>query len=94
MRHATASRNRGAFFLVMAGIFMGCSSPIKIAIMAETHGVDNLGEVRSVYTAFAVFGTALGPVLFGRLLDLGFAALLMAVAVLPSLRVPAPQRSA
>ncbi|WP_460055270.1 MFS transporter [Spirochaeta dissipatitropha] len=83
-----------AVFLFLAGISIGCSSPIKSAVIAEIHGVANLGGIRSVYTAFAVFGTAMGPMLFGFMLDSGFsfaaiflsAAVLLSIALLPTFR--------
>ena len=38
---------------------------------AEVYGTRHLGAIRSMATAIMVFGTAVSPVLFGRLLDLG-----------------------
>jgi MFS family permease len=81
-------------FLLLAGITIGSSSPIKAATIAELHGTESLGGVRSVYTAFMVLGTALGPMCFGYFLDagLGFtlvllgAAFLLGIASLNSLR--------
>jgi len=82
-------------FLLLAGVSIGSSSPIKAATIAELHGTESLGGVRSVYTAFMVMGTALGPMCFGYLLDAGFgfqsillgAAFLLMLAALNSLRV-------
>lgn len=81
-------------FLFLAGVSLGSSSPIKSALFVELHGRMGLGGVRSVYTAFMVLGTALGPMIFGALLDAGVgfgpllsgAALLLLVSVLPTLR--------
>lgn len=74
----------GVFFLLCAGISIGSSSPIKSAVIAELYGTNNLGGVRSVYTAMMVFGTALGPMVFGWFLDAGtgFAPILLASAIL------------
>jgi MFS family permease len=82
-------------FLFLAGVTLGSSSPIKSALFAELHGTARLGGVRSVYTAFMVLGTAMGPMVFGALLDVGvgFGPLLsvagaaLLVATLPSLHV-------
>jgi len=74
----------GVVFLLLAGVSIGSSSPIKSAAIAELHGTDSLGGVRSVYTAFMVLGTALGPLCFGFFLDagFGFTPILLAAAVL------------
>lgn len=85
-------------FLCCAGISLGLHSPIKAAVMAEVHGTANLGAVRSVYTSFLVGGTALGPMVFGLLLDRGVSfgailtgtALILALTVLPSIALAFP----
>ena len=41
------------------------------AMWAELYGVHHLGAIRSFATAISVFGTALGPVTMGILVDLG-----------------------
>ena len=38
---------------------------------AELYGVDHLGAIRSVVAAVGVFGTAIGPVTMGSLIDWG-----------------------
>jgi len=40
-------------------------------LWAELYGVDHLGAIRSVVAAVGVFGTALGPVTMGSLIDWG-----------------------
>jgi len=83
------------FFLLLSGVSMGGSSPIKSAVIAELHGTESLGGVRSVYTAFMVLGTAIGPVCFGFFLDAGFgfppvllgSAVLLGLATVNSLRL-------
>ncbi|MEX2445655.1 MAG: MFS transporter [Alkalispirochaeta sp.] len=80
--------------LLLAGVSLGTSSPIKAALFAELHGTARLGGVRSVYTAFMVLGTALGPMAFGMLLDtgMGFTPILLGSAgilglsILPTVR--------
>ncbi|WP_052078508.1 MFS transporter [Spirochaeta lutea] len=71
-------------FLFLAGVSMGSSGPIKAAVIAEVYGTANLGGIRSVFTAIMVFGTALGPMIFGWFLDagLGFGPLLLASGVI------------
>ncbi len=85
-------------FLLSAGVSLGASSPIKSAIFAELHGTEALGGVRSVYTAFMVLGTALGPMLLGSFLDAGVgftpillgAAAMLLLAALPTFRLYFP----
>lgn len=67
-RNAHAARA----FLILTGITMGMSGVIKSALLAEVFGKDNIGTVRSVFTAVAVLGTAVGPLVFGIMLDSGF----------------------
>ena len=100
-----SARWAAVVFLFLAGVSLGSSPPIKSALFAELHGTAGLGGVRSIYTAFMVLGTALGPMIFGAILDagVGFAPLLGAagavllIAVLPTVRFCArafPRRTA
>lgn len=83
------------FLLICIGVSMGSSSILKSAVYAELFGTNNIGEVRSVFTAIIVFGTALGPVGFGFLLDNGFSmekilvicGILLSVFTLNSMRI-------
>lgn len=58
-------------YLVLIGVSSGLGNPVKSAIQAEVFGVEYLGTVRSLYTALMVISTALGPAIFGFLLDGG-----------------------
>ena len=58
-------------YLVLIGVSSGLGNPVKSAIQAEVFGVEYLGTVRSLYTALMVISTALGPAIFGFLLDSG-----------------------
>ena len=88
------ARWAAVLFLFLAGVSLGSSGPIKSALFPELHGTTGLGGVRSVYTAFMVLGTALGPMIFGALLDagvgfgplLGGAATALLVSTLPTFR--------
>jgi len=85
----------GVAFLLLAGISLGLSGPIKAAVIAEVHGAENLGGNRAVYTAFMVFGTAFGPMIFGLFLDGGItfevlflaSALILVLSLLPTLGI-------
>ncbi len=75
-------------FLVLAGISVGMAGTVKSAVLAEVFGTEKLGTIRSVFTMFMVLSTALGPLIYGSLMDmnvsfqnilLGNAALLLLV---------------
>lgn len=58
-------------FLILAGISVGMAGTVKSAVLAEVFGVEKLGTIRSVFTMFMVMSTALGPLVFGTLMDMG-----------------------
>lgn len=58
-------------YLILIGISNGFGNTIKSAVQAELFGTEFLGTVRSLFTALMVVSTALGPALFGFLLDGG-----------------------
>ncbi len=59
-------------YLVVLGMSMGVGQSVAMAVWAEVYGVENLGEIRSVASMVGVLSTALAPLVFGLLLDLGF----------------------
>lgn len=56
-------------YLISMGITVGMSGTIKTAVLAEVYGVRKLGTIRSLFTMFMVFSTALGPLIVGALID-------------------------
>lgn len=58
-------------FLILMGVTVGMSGTIKTAVLAEIYGVRKLGTIRSLFTMFMVFSTALGPLLIGMMIDYG-----------------------
>lgn len=59
-------------YLVAAiGITNGFGGTVKNAALAEIYGTKIIGSVRSFFITTMVFSTALGPVIFGLLLDQG-----------------------
>lgn len=54
------------------GVTNGFGGVLKNAAIPELFGIRNLGAFRSFFTTAMVFSTALGPVVFGVLLDIGF----------------------
>ena len=55
------------FFLGLSSGFTYTSHP---AIIAELYGTQFLGSIKSLLSALTVFGSAIGPVIFGGLMDL------------------------
>ncbi len=70
--------------LFLLGLSNGSGSTIKNALLAEIYGTASIGAVRSFFATVMVFSTALGPITFGLLLDvgLGFEPILLACAAL------------
>lgn len=58
-------------YMVLLGINIGIAHTSVSAMWAELYGVDHLGAIRSVVAAVGVFGTAIGPVTMGSLIDWG-----------------------
>ena len=61
---------RDAYF-VLAGINVGISHTAVSAMWAELYGVMHLGAIKSLASSISVFGSALGPVIAGVLMDNG-----------------------
>jgi len=62
----------GLLFLLSMGVSVGSSGTIKTSVLAEVYGVQKLGRIRSLFTMFMVLGTALGPLMVGSLIDMGW----------------------
>ncbi len=54
------------------GITSGFGGTVKNVALTEMYGVKIIGSARSLFITFMVFSTALGPLIFGTLLDNGF----------------------
>ncbi len=59
-------------FLILMGITVGMAGTIKTSVLAEIYGVKKLGTIRSLFTMFMVLSTALGPLVVGQMIDMGF----------------------
>lgn len=81
-------------FLVLAGISVGMAGTVKSAVLAEVFGTEKLGTIRSVFTMFMVLSTALGPLIFGTLMDMGieFGSILFVTAIILGLIILNAQR--
>ena len=81
--------------LLLMGFSNGTGSTIKNALQAELFGLTYLGSVRSLFTVLMVISTALGPFLFGILIDYGISynlllfgsATAVGLAILQSFRI-------
>lgn len=58
-------------YLILIGVSSGLGNPVKSAVQAELFGVEYIGTIRSLFTALMVVSTALGPAIFGLMLDAG-----------------------
>lgn len=58
-------------YMGLMGASMGFASAVGAALWAEIYGVRHLGAIKSLATSMGIFGTALGPVLFGWVLEFG-----------------------
>lgn len=73
-------------YLFFAGISIGAGFCVESSTLAEMYGVRSLGTVRSAYATIMIFATALGPVMFGLILEAGkdfnFIFIVSAVAII------------
>ena len=69
-------------FIASIGFSNGFGSSVKNTAMAELFGTKLLGSVRSLFTTLTVFSTALGPLVFGLLLDAGYSFEFISIAAL------------
>ncbi|QYK41945.1 MAG: MFS transporter [Paracoccaceae bacterium] len=60
-----------AAVLVLFGMSSGSQATIPVAFWAEAYGTRHLGAVRATSGAVMVVGSAVGPILTGRLIDQG-----------------------
>lgn len=58
-------------YMFLIGVSTGIAHTAVSAMWAEIYGVAHLGAIRSLATSVGVFGSALGPVTLGGLMDLG-----------------------
>ena len=58
-------------YMVLLGVCVGIAHTSVSAMWAEIYGVAHLVAIRSLIAAVGVFGTALGPVTMGTLIDQG-----------------------
>ena len=59
-------------YLSLLGINWGITIPFIGSLWAELYGLTSLGTVKALLHACSVFASALSPLIFGYLIDLGF----------------------
>ncbi len=88
-------------FIGGIGATNGFGGTIKSGALAELYGTRIIGSVRSLFTTFMIFATALGPLLFGFMLDAGYSfesigkmsLLIFLLCTLNSLRILKPWKA-
>lgn len=65
------SISTAAVGMILFGIATGAGSTLPIAFVAEVFGTRNIGSIKAVAAALAVFGSAIGPGVTGYLIDFG-----------------------
>ena len=59
-------------YLSLFGLNMGIGSPFIGSLWAELYNLESLGSVKALLAACGVFASALSPLVFGYVIDLGF----------------------
>lgn len=80
---ATDSLPSAALGMAMIGLSAGAAGTLIAAFWAEFYGTRHLGSIKAMGSAAMVFGSAIGPVLTGQLIDIGvgFETQMMLIAV-------------
>lgn len=58
-------------YLSMLGLNMGISSPFLGSLWTELYGLESLGTIKALLHASGIFASALSPMIFGYIIDLG-----------------------
>lgn len=61
-----------AVALILMGVGQGANSTVPAAYWAEAYGTAHIGAIKALAASGMVLGSALGPVITGRLIDAGF----------------------
>jgi len=65
-------------YLSLFGLNMGIGAPFIGSLWAELYNLESLGSVKALLSACSVFASALSPLAFGYVIDLGFGILTIA----------------
>ena len=69
-------------YMSLLGFTIGIGAPFIGALWAELYGLENLGGIKALLHASMVFASALSPVLFGLIIDIGFGILTISIICL------------
>jgi MFS family permease len=58
--------------LIFMAITQGATGTVTVAIWSEIYGTKHVGSIKALAVAFMVFGSAIGPLVTGRLIDQGY----------------------
>ena len=58
-------------YMLLLGLSTGLVYPTMSAIWPELYGVQHIGSIKSIATPIGLFGSAVGPVIMGSLVDFG-----------------------
>ena len=59
------------FFMILLSISNGASNVLITSTWSEIYGTKYLGSIRALTVSLMVFSTALAPIIFGYLIDIG-----------------------
>ena len=59
-------------YMSLLGLNLGITAPFIGSLWAELYGLESLGSVKALLHACGVFASALSPVIFGYIIDMGF----------------------
>ncbi|MBE9475876.1 MAG: MFS transporter, partial [Proteobacteria bacterium] len=66
------SLTAGLIALLAMAITQGGAGTVSVAFWSEIYGTKHVGAIKALAAAFMVFGSAIGPLMTGRLIDLGY----------------------
>lgn len=58
--------------LIFMAITQGATGTVSVAIWSEIYGTKHVGSIKALAVAFMVFGSAIGPLVTGQLIDRGY----------------------
>jgi MFS family permease len=70
----------GILMMLLFGVVSGGQSTTTSALWAELYGTEHIGAIRSLAMAAMVMGSAVSPIIFGAVFDLGISVEALAVA--------------
>lgn len=66
------SLTAGLIALLLMAVTQGGTGTVSVAFWSEIYGTKHVGSIKALAVAFMVFGSAIGPLMTGRLIDYGY----------------------